>query len=83
MSSIDELRRYFDSATKLAGFQGRTLILHTRFDELIDVRHAEMLYTAAPDPKTLHIFPTGGHNDIFYRNSRVYMQLVETFLTAL
>jgi hypothetical protein len=80
---VDELRRYFDYITKLAGFQGRTLALHTRFDELIDVHHAEMLYAAAPDPKTLHIFEQGGHNDIFWWNRETYMQLVEAFLAAL
>lgn len=79
---VDELRHYFDYATKLAGFQGRTLVLHTRFDELIDVRHAEILYAAAPDPKTLHIFEQGGHNDIFWWNRDTYMQLVEAFLAA-
>jgi uncharacterized protein len=80
---VDELQRHFDYATKLRGFQGRTLVLHTRHDELVQVRHAEMLYAAAPEPKTLHIFEQGGHNDIFYRNRQVYMQLVETFLAAL
>jgi fermentation-respiration switch protein FrsA (DUF1100 family) len=80
---VDELRRYFDYAAKLANFQGRTLVLHTRFDELINVRHAEMLYAAAPDPKTLHIFEQGGHNDIFWWNRETYMQLVEAFLAAL
>jgi len=80
---VDELQRYFDYATKLRDFQGRTLILHTRHDELVHVRHAEMLYAAAPEPKTLHIFDQGGHNDIFYWNRAAYMQLVETFLAAL
>jgi pimeloyl-ACP methyl ester carboxylesterase len=80
---MDELRRYFDYAAKLKDFQGHTLVLHTRFDELINVRHAEMLYAAAPEPKTLHIFDRGGHNDIFLSNRQAYMQLVETFLAAL
>src|SRR2546421_437396 len=65
---VDELQRHFDYATKLGGFQGRTLVLHTRYDELVNVRQAEMLYAAAPEPKTLHIFDQGGHNDIFYWN---------------
>jgi pimeloyl-ACP methyl ester carboxylesterase len=78
----EELRRHFDYAAKLKTFQGRTLILHTRHDELVNVRHAEMLYAAAPQPKKLHIFEQGGHNDIFYWNRDTYMQLVEAFLTA-
>jgi uncharacterized protein len=80
---VEELQRHFDYGTKLGGFQGRTLVLHTRHDELVHVRHAEMLYAVAPEPKTLHIFDQGGHNDIFYRNGQTYMQLVETFLATL
>ena len=60
-----------------------TLVLHTRHDELVQVRHAELLSAAAPEPKTLHIFDQGGHDDIFYRNRQAYMQLVETFLATL
>lgn len=80
---LDELQRHFDYAAKLSGFQGQTLVLHTRHDELVHVHHAELLYATAPEPKTLHIFDQGGHNDIFYRNRQAYMQLVETFLAAL
>jgi pimeloyl-ACP methyl ester carboxylesterase len=76
----DELNVYFDYARKLAAFQGRTLVLHTRFDELVPVRHAEQLHAAAPEPKQLHIFDRGGHNDIFFRNQDIYMQLVEAFM---
>ena len=77
---IDELHKYFDYVRKLGSFQGQTLILHARHDELLPARHAEMLYAAAREPKQLKIFDRGGHNDIFYRNRKEYMQLVETFL---
>jgi len=81
MAEIEaELKTYFDYARKLTVFQGRTLLLHTRFDELVPVRHAEQLHAVAPEPKQLHIFDRGGHNDIFFRNQDTYMQLVETFL---
>jgi pimeloyl-ACP methyl ester carboxylesterase len=79
---VDELRKYFDYAQKLGGFQGQTLVMHARFDELIDAHHAEMLYTVAREPKQLKIFDRGGHNDIFFRNRAEYMQLVEAFLAA-
>jgi len=77
---IDELRKYFDYTQKLGSFQGQTLILHARHDELLPARHAEMLYVTAREPKQLKIFDRGGHNDIFYRNQVEYMQLVEEFL---
>jgi pimeloyl-ACP methyl ester carboxylesterase len=80
---VGELRTYFDYAAKLRSFQGRTLVLHTRYDELIPVRHAELLHAAAPEPKHLYIFDQGGHNDIFFWNRVAYMQLVETFLASL
>jgi hypothetical protein len=79
---VDELRKYFDYAQKLGNFQGQTLIMHARLDELIDAHHAGMLYTAAREPKQLKIFDRGGHNDIFFRNRAEYMQLVEAFLAA-
>jgi len=79
---VDELRKYFDYAEKLGNFRGQTLVMHARFDELIDARHAEMLYGAAREPKRLKIFDRGGHNDIFFRNRAEYMQLVEAFLAA-
>ena len=79
---VDELRKYFDYAQKLGSFQGQTLVMHTRFDELIDAHQAEMLYTVAREPKQLKIFHQGGHNDIFFRNRAEYMQLVEAFLAA-
>lgn len=78
----NELHQHFDYAAKLKDFQGRTLILHTRHDELLPVRHAELLYAAAPQPKQLQIFERGGHNDIFYWNRQAYMQTVESFLAA-
>jgi fermentation-respiration switch protein FrsA (DUF1100 family) len=82
MDVVDELKKYFDYAQKLSGFQGQTLVMHSRFDELLDVRHAQLLYAAAREPKRLKIFDQGGHNDIFFRNRTEYMQLVEAFLEA-
>jgi uncharacterized protein len=79
---VSELKKYFDYAQKLSGFQGRTLVMHARFDELLDVHQAEVLYAAAREPKRLKIFDRGGHNDIFFRNRVEYMRLVEEFLEA-
>jgi fermentation-respiration switch protein FrsA (DUF1100 family) len=76
------LNQHFDYTQKLRAFRGKTLILHTRHDELVPVRHAEALYAAASEPKQLHIFERGGHNDIFYYNQDAYRQLVETFVAS-
>ncbi|MEE8290107.1 MAG: alpha/beta hydrolase [Candidatus Tectomicrobia bacterium] len=80
---VAALHQHFDYAKKLKTFKGNTLIMHTRFDELVPVRHAERLYAAALEPKQLHIFDQGGHNDILSRNWEAYTQLVETFIAAL
>lgn len=80
---ITVLQQHFDYAAKLRAFQGKTLILHTRYDELVPVRHAEALYAAASEPKQLHIFERGGHNDIFYYNRDAYIRLVETFVASI
>jgi len=77
---VRELQTHFDYARKLSAFQGRTLILHTRHDELVPVHHAEKLHAAAPAPKQLEIFERGGHNDIFMWNREAYMALVEAFV---
>jgi fermentation-respiration switch protein FrsA (DUF1100 family) len=79
---LEELHHYFDAKRKLGGFQGKTLVLHARRDELIGAQHAEMLYAAVQEPKQLKIFEQGGHNDIFYRNQVEYTQLVEAFLAT-
>lgn len=80
---VDELHKHFDYTRKLGSFQGQTLILHARHDELLPSRHAEMLHAVAPEPKQLKIFDRGGHNDIFYRNQVEYMRLVEEFLARI
>jgi len=79
---IAELRCHFDYTRKLGAFEGRTLVLHARFDELVSCRQAELLYAAAKAPKHLEIFDQGGHNDIFCRNREAYMRLVKAFLAA-
>ena len=58
-------RLYFKQQTKLQYFKGKTLILHTQHDSVVDVSHARQLYTWANEPKTLHIFKQGNHNSIF------------------
>jgi pimeloyl-ACP methyl ester carboxylesterase len=80
---VAELKRYFDFKEKLRAFQGQTLILHARHDELLPVRHAQLLFEAAPEPKELQVFERGGHNDISSVNQPDYMRLVENFLARI
>jgi fermentation-respiration switch protein FrsA (DUF1100 family) len=77
-----ELAKHFDPARSLAHFQGRTLVLHTRDDAIVDVSHGERLFDAAREPKTRALFDTGGHNDIFGQNRAGYIRAVGELLGA-
>ncbi len=72
--------RDLDQRSKLASFQGRTLVMHTRNDDLLDVNHAERLYGWANQPKQLIIFERGNHNNIMDINKIAYFEAVETML---
>ncbi len=77
-----ELAHYFDPTATLAGFRGRTLVLHTRGDTIVGAHHAERLHAAARGPKELVLFDDGGHNDIFWRNREAYMASVAALVRA-
>ncbi|PLX82945.1 MAG: alpha/beta hydrolase [Desulfuromonas sp.] len=66
--------------TKLAGYSGPLLVLHARHDSLVDVSHAERLYSWGQGPKKQMIFPKGDHNDILFANLDEYLAAVRNFL---
>lgn len=74
---------HFDQKRKIKAFTGRTLILHTRNDDLVSVSHGEKLYAWAREPKEKLIFDRGDHNNILAVNFKAYMSAVERFVTAL
>jgi len=76
-------RLYFNQQTKLQYFKGKTLILHSQHDSVVDVSHARQLYTWANEPKTLHIFKQGNHNSILSVNQKAYLDTVMKFLEDL
>ena len=67
---------------KLSQYKGPVLIMHTRFDGLVDVDNAARLYEWASGPKKLRIFEDGDHNSIMFMNSRDYFLEVEEFLRS-
>jgi len=85
-ASAEELRaevaRVLNQREKLAAFCGRALIMHTRKDDLIDVFHAERLYSWANQPKELVIFDRGNHNNIMEINAESYFAHLEKFVSA-
>jgi len=84
--STEELRaevdRVLNQRKKLAAFAGRTVIMHTRNDDLLPVSHAERLYSWANQPKELVIFERGNHNNIMEINRDSYFAHLEKFVSA-
>lgn len=74
--------RDLNQGRKLSAFRGRTLIMHTRNDDILDVTHAERLYQWANQPKKLLIFERGDHNNIMQVNESAYFTAVEGLLHA-
>jgi pimeloyl-ACP methyl ester carboxylesterase len=68
----EEIARFFNQREKLAAFSGRTLVMHTRNDEIVPVSHAESLYAWAGGAKELVVFERGYHNNIREINETAY-----------
>jgi pimeloyl-ACP methyl ester carboxylesterase len=76
----DTIARELDPGRALAGFRGRSLIMHTRHDDLVDVSHAERLFETSCEPKRLVIFDRGDHNNIFEENRAEYVRALEELI---
>jgi pimeloyl-ACP methyl ester carboxylesterase len=77
-----EVERLLNQQQKLAAFRGKTLVMHTRNDEMVDFSHAERLYSWAKGPKELVIFERGEHNNIMEVNEKSYFAHLERFIAA-
>jgi pimeloyl-ACP methyl ester carboxylesterase len=84
--TLDEVRReverFFNQREKLARFHGRTLVLHTRNDDIVPCSQGEMLHDWANGPKGLVIFERGDHNNIMEVNRDSYFAHLERFIAA-
>ena len=74
------LEQRMDHQSKIGGYTGPTLLLHTRVDGLVDVSHAQRLERWAGGPTTLRIFESGNHNSILGENWDQYLADVAGFL---
>ena len=75
-----EIDRLFNQRRKLSGFRGRTLVLHTRNDDIIHVSHGELLHEWANEPKELVVFARGDHNNIMEVNRESYFGHLQRFI---
>jgi len=84
MASLESaVEQHLDQKRKIEAFTGRTLILHTRNDDLVSVSHGERLFAWAGEPKEKLIFERGDHNNILAVNFKAYMNAIERFVTLL
>jgi fermentation-respiration switch protein FrsA (DUF1100 family) len=77
-----EIERIFNQREKLAAFSGRTLVMHTLNDDLVDVTHGKRLHAWANEPKELVVFDRGDHNNIMDVNREEYFACIGRFLYA-
>jgi len=74
--------RHLDQKVKIEAFTGRTLILHTRNDDLVSVAHGEKLFAWAREPKEKLIFERGDHNNVIAVNMKAYMGAIARLVAA-
>ena len=79
----EAVEQELNQRAKLASFRGRTLVMHTRNDDLVPLSHAERLYEWANEPKELLVFERGDHNTILPVNREAYFAALEAFLHRL
>ena len=78
-----EVDRALNQRAKLAAFRGRTLVLHTRNDDMVGVAHGEQLHAWANEPKELIVFERGDHGTILPANEEAYFAAVAALLGRL
>lgn len=71
-----------DHRRKLAGYRGPTLVMHTLFDDLVPVTHAERLAEWAGGAVTLELFDRGHHNSILAENEDAYLAALAALVAA-
>ena len=75
-----EILIYFNIEESLKRFKGGTLIMHTKEDRIINVKHAYQNFEWANEPKTLKLFEEGDHSDIQYSNKIEYFKTIKDFM---
>ncbi len=74
------LARYnYETAAYLTRVRCPVLIIHSREDDLIPLRHGKRLFAAAGQPKAF-LEISGSHNDGFLRSGETYVEGLNAFL---
>ncbi|MBF6478235.1 alpha/beta hydrolase, partial [Nocardia cyriacigeorgica] len=69
----------YPSLRRIPQLRAPLLLMHGDQDELLPLRHARMLYEAAPEPKKLVIYPGAGHNDIVVLAAGHWIDTIESW----
>jgi alpha-beta hydrolase superfamily lysophospholipase len=76
------VRNKYDTLSKMPRIKVPLLILHSRDDEIFNIRHARRLFAAANDPKQL-VELRGAHNDAFLVSAATYHAAMQKFFASL
>jgi pimeloyl-ACP methyl ester carboxylesterase len=77
------IREELDHQAIMRAYHGPLLVMHTRFDGLIDVEHAQRLHEWAGGPKRLRVFEDGDHSSILFANAGDYLDELRRFLASI
>jgi len=68
----------YESEKRVTAVTCPTLLLHGQADTLVPLAHGQRLYAALNAPKTMHVIPGAGHNDL--SSHPEYQQTIKSFL---
>lgn len=72
----------FENGEKIKRYEGPTLVIHGREDDLIPSSEAHLLFEASPSAhKRLLMVPGAGHNDLFARDLQGYLAEISWLLS--
>ena len=72
----------FNSKKKISEINCPKLLIHSKDDEIIPFKHGKELFKAAIEPKQFFEL-SGGHNEGFWINRKIYMETVRDFILGL
>jgi len=80
---MEACKKYINQKAKLCKFRGKSLIMHTLLDDLIDVQSAYDFYKYLEKDSMLCIFDKGSHNSVLFHNKEEYLKNIDLFLCTL
>ena len=66
----------YPSLERIRGLECPLLVMHGDRDHIVPVEQGKALFEAAPEPKTLRLFPGTGHNDLLALAGREWAEAI-------